>query len=68
MLFISDQKQEAILSWISPLDFNQVYDAALNSRVEGTGERSMESFRDWLCGNNKVLWCVGIRESLILRD
>jgi hypothetical protein len=62
---IIDQKRRDILTWLSPLDFGTVQISTLSRRQEGTGQWLFDdpAFERWLCGEERTLWCYGIRMS-----
>lgn len=62
---IIDQKRRDILTWLSPLDFGTVQINTLSRRKEGTGQWLFDdpAFERWLCGEERTLWCPGIRMS-----
>lgn len=62
---IIDQKRRDILTWLSRLDFGTVQINTLSRRQEGTGQWLFgdPAFERWLCGEERTLWCYGIRMS-----
>lgn len=62
------QQREAIIDWLSPLDFWTKQDDIFNRHQEGTGQWLLYSdeFRNWLSGTGNTLWCPGIRMFILL--
>jgi hypothetical protein len=60
MLYL-DQESQAIIDWLSALDFFKIQIDTLSRRQEGTGEWLFETpqFQAWLSGEEKTLWCSG---------
>ncbi len=58
-----DDESQAIISWLSPLNFASKQIDVSSRRQEGTGEWLLEAdeFNSWLSGNKRTLWCPGIR-------
>ena len=63
MLTQIDQERQAIIDWLSPLNFFITQDDIFNRRQEGTGEWFLKSdvFQSWLSTLGDTLWCPGIR-------
>lgn len=59
-----DEEFEKILSWLSPVSFQDKQADVLQSVQPGTGKWFLESdkFRNWLSGDASLLWCPGIRK------
>ncbi|KAK4655105.1 hypothetical protein QC762_0072540 [Podospora pseudocomata] len=58
----SDEQMQKTCDWLSPLDFASKHQDALRRLEPGTGEwfLSDATFKLWLDGNERVLWCPGI--------
>ncbi|KAF8877087.1 hypothetical protein BD779DRAFT_1650427, partial [Infundibulicybe gibba] len=56
-----DQALQAVLKWLSPLDFSGKHSAAFEKHAPGTGEWFLKhpKFLAWQQGEYKVLWCPG---------
>lgn len=59
----NDQKHQEVLRWLSPLNPASRQIDVLNRRHEGTGKWLLESdeFKKWILGEQRLLWCPGIR-------
>jgi hypothetical protein len=59
---------QAILNWLSPLNFRVRQNDIFNTRQEGTGEWFLQGkhFQRWVEGTEKLLWCHGIRMTMRL--
>ncbi|KAJ6514081.1 ankyrin repeat domain-containing protein [Mycena vulgaris] len=59
---ISAEKRQAILDWMSPLEFLQRQVDVFSVLQPGTGEWLLADaqFQDWESGSGKTLWCPGI--------
>jgi hypothetical protein len=62
------QKNQAILTWLSDLSFEQKQTDVLSKRHPGTGEwfLNLDLFKAWQNGHqdkSSTLWCPGIRKS-----
>jgi len=57
-----DQEHEAILNWLTPIDYTLQQNDFMNIRQEGTGKWLLDSgeFRDWLNQTGQTLCCLGI--------
>ncbi|KAF2141322.1 uncharacterized protein K452DRAFT_38103 [Aplosporella prunicola CBS 121167] len=55
------REAQNIINWLSEVNFLATQAAVLARRTEGTGQWFLESneFRQWVAGDNKVLWCPG---------
>ncbi len=64
-LEFSQENSEAILNWMSPLDYRPVQLDIYNRRYSepGTGEWLLQTvkFGRWLDGVDRILWCYGMR-------
>ena len=58
-----DQENQAIISWLSALNFGTKQQDYLSRRQEGTGEwlSNEGRFKEWLSGSKRILWGHGIR-------
>lgn len=58
----TDQESQAIIDWLSPLNFFITQKDTLRRRQDGTGEWLFEApeFKAWLSGTEKILWCSGL--------
>ena len=58
------EEDRAIAAWLSPLNFLIKQQDIISSRTDGTGEWLLRSpeFVNWIAGNEKALWCHGMRE------
>ncbi|KAL8837688.1 MAG: hypothetical protein Q9170_002420 [Blastenia crenularia] len=56
-----EEKRQKIISWLSPLNFQQKQQTVLSDRHAGTGQWFLKSeeFKRWLEGKSKYLWCHG---------
>jgi hypothetical protein len=61
--YIQDQQSREIVNWLTPLNFWLKQDDTFERHQEGTGEWLLNdpSFREWINGGTKVLWCPGDR-------
>lgn len=59
-----DQVDQALVDWLSPLDFIPMQNELSSRRQQGTGQWLLESkeFLNWCSGANGVLWCSGMRK------
>ena len=60
------QKQRlVILAWLTPLQVNNTHESISKRPEEGSGRwfLTSHSFRTWQSGQQKLLWCPGIRKS-----
>ncbi|KAL8787605.1 MAG: hypothetical protein Q9195_007693 [Heterodermia aff. obscurata] len=59
---ILDERNQKILTWLSPITFGARQQDIIRARTENTGIWLLEStkFHSWKSGSNKVLWCHGI--------
>ncbi|KIW18445.1 hypothetical protein PV08_02733 [Exophiala spinifera] len=57
-----DQDRQAILNWLSPVDYALQQNDFIGRRQEGTGRWLLTSneFRDWVSLSNQTLFCPGI--------
>ncbi|RYC80736.1 hypothetical protein BFJ63_vAg16371 [Fusarium oxysporum f. sp. narcissi] len=57
-----DQKHQAILKWLTPVDYAQQHNDFISRRQRGTGEWMLESaeFQAWLNADKQTLFCPGI--------
>lgn len=64
---IVDRDRRDILGWLSPIDSRTRQIDTLSIRQEGTGKWLFEepAFEHWVCGAERILWCFGIRMSLM---
>ena len=62
-VYALDQETQNIINWISPLNFPIKQNDYFSRRHTGTGEWLLEdtTFKSWLDGPEKTLWCPGIR-------
>jgi len=58
-----DDESQAMISWLSPLNFASKQIDVISRRQEGTGEWLLEAdeFKSWLSGDKGSLWCPGLR-------
>jgi hypothetical protein len=56
-------KRDAIIEWLSPLNFFIRQQDISETRQPGTGEWLLDDlkFQDWKSNSGGVLWCSGIR-------
>lgn len=56
------QKVQAVIDWLSPLNFLAKQEAIMKERRDGTGKWLVNSdvFKTWESGDNLMLWCPGI--------
>ena len=62
---VVDQKlrdKQAILDWLTPIDYHPQQDECVRQRQPGTGQWLLDSaeFRAWVEAENKTLFCPGI--------
>ncbi|KAJ7926779.1 hypothetical protein B0H13DRAFT_2313276 [Mycena leptocephala] len=59
---IDAAKRDAIIEWLSPLNFFIRQQDISNARHPGTGEWLLDDlkFQDWKSNTGGVLWCSGI--------
>ncbi|KAJ6605153.1 ankyrin repeat domain-containing protein [Mycena vulgaris] len=59
---IGAEKRQAILDWMSPLEFLQQQVDVFSALQPGTGEWLLADaqFEDWESGSGKILWCPGM--------
>jgi hypothetical protein len=57
-----DKANEAILNWISDLDYGAQHTDCIARRQEGTGQWLLDSpeFKSWISGSRETLFCPGI--------
>ncbi|KAJ9412468.1 hypothetical protein QL093DRAFT_2570550 [Fusarium oxysporum] len=57
-----DQKHQAILKWLTPVDYAQQHNDFISRRQRGTGEWMLKSaeFQAWLNADKQTLFCPGI--------
>ena len=60
------ESQEAV-AWLSHLNFSSRQIDVFSQQQEGTGSwfLNMDAFKRWLDGNERMLWCPGLREILL---
>ncbi len=60
----SDEEQQKVLEWLSPLNFASKQVDTFERHQPGTGEWLFEDemFKAWLAGEKNALWCSGIRK------
>ena len=60
--YLHDLEDRELLIWISPLDFRAKQNDTLDQRQAGTGLWLFETdtFKCWLNGTERTLWCPGI--------
>jgi hypothetical protein len=63
-----DQESQAIIDWLSPLNFFPTQTDTLHRRENGTGEWLFKTpeFKAWLSRAEKILWCSGLRIPTLL--
>ena len=61
-----DENHQAILDWLSPLDFRLKQIDSFNRAQQGTGRWLIEgdTFHQWLNGATRMLWCPGNRKQI----
>jgi len=61
----TDQKSQDIVTWLSSLNFSTKQNDFFGRRQQGTGEWLLEAetFKKWLDGTERTLWCPGLRMS-----
>lgn len=59
---VTDARFEAVLDWLSPLNFSARQDAVFRESCRDTGKWLLESadFNTWLCSKGLLVWCPGI--------
>jgi hypothetical protein len=59
----TDEERQKILKWLSPLNPFARQDEIFSKRQPGTGTWLLDSseFKKWKSGEEKSLWCFGIR-------
>jgi hypothetical protein len=59
---LSQQQYEIVMNWLSPTDFPAQQHDIITRRQEGTGQWFLDTptFKGWLHGPNKTLFCPGI--------
>ena len=57
-----DQERQAILDWLTPIDYGKLQSDFISRRQEGTGQWLLDSdeFQRWSNGSKKGLFCPGI--------
>lgn len=63
------ERQEAV-DWLTQLNFSSKQIDVFSQHQEGTGAWFLEgqAFKRWRDGNERVLWCPGLREQLLGSD
>lgn len=63
-----EKHAQAILPWLSPLDFLAKQNAAFEAYTEGTGQWFLDSpgFENWCTGDRKSMFSPGIRKCYLL--
>jgi hypothetical protein len=63
MLNPTDKDSQDIVAWLSPLNFFTKQNDVFSRRQEGTGKWLLEAdtFKKWLDGTDRTLWCPGLR-------
>lgn len=58
---ILEEKRKAVLTWLSPGDFNKKHEAISNDRQEGTGAWLLmgPEFQNWRAGRSSSRFLVG---------
>lgn len=58
-----DKQHQAIVEWLSSLDFASKQADIISRRVRGTGGWLLEcqEFLEWRKGTSQIVWCPGIR-------
>jgi Cdc6-like AAA superfamily ATPase len=57
-----DQERQAILDWLTPIDYGKLQSDFISRRQEGTGQwlLDLDEFQRWSNGSTKGLFCPGI--------
>jgi hypothetical protein len=57
-----NQEHQAILDWLTPVNYGSQQSDYFGNRQEGTGQWFLESaeYREWLDADGKTLFCPGI--------
>jgi Cdc6-like AAA superfamily ATPase len=57
-----DQESQAVLDWITPIDYAPQQNDFISRRQAGTGQWLLDSveFREWVNTKQRTLWCPGI--------
>jgi hypothetical protein len=57
------RQRDAILDWLSPINFFQRQADISQLQVKGTGQWLLSDpvFKEWECSSGGTLWCHGIR-------
>ena len=60
----TDEEGQKILNWVSPINPFARQDQIFSTRESGTGTWLLENseFQKWKAGDEKPLWCFGIRK------
>lgn len=60
---LQDERHQRIVDWLSPLNMTSKHVDTSSRRQAGTGLWLLEHdlYKAWLVGNERVLWCQGIR-------
>ena len=58
-----NQESQQLLRWLSPSNCRDTQKDVFSRRQEGTGKWLFETseFKNWLDGENRAIWCPGIR-------
>ncbi|OQD86436.1 hypothetical protein PENSOL_c088G01873 [Penicillium solitum] len=61
-IFARNQKQQAILDWLTPVDYAPQHNDFISRRQPGTGKWffGCEKFQEWLKNDKQTLFCPGI--------
>lgn len=61
-IFARNQKQQAILDWLTPVDYAPQHNDFISRRQPGTGKWFLgcEKFQEWLKNDKQTLFCPGI--------
>jgi hypothetical protein len=57
-----DQESQAVLDWITPIDYAPQQNDFINRRQAGTGQWLLDSveFQEWANSKQRTMWCPGI--------
>ena len=63
----SHTNSQAAVAWLSQLNFASKQKDVFSQHQEGTGNwfLNTDAFKRWLNGNERILWCPGLREELL---